>query len=153
MRMMHKILPPSVQYRDKTDRRAEMVWVGCDRVQCFGGGLKQEVVDHPLVLGGDGRDLLWKREDNVEVRHGQRISLAVLEPLGAGERLTLRTVPITTRVVGDALMPAGVALLDVATQRGRTTLFDRGHNAMLLAAKRVAMHIPIGGPVTTQNVR
>ena len=114
--MIHKILPPSVQDRDKTDGRAEMVSVGCDRVQCFGGGLKQEVVDHPLVLEGDGRDLLWKREDNVEVRHRQQIILAVLDPLCAAERLTLRTVPITTRVVGDALMPAGVALFDVASR-------------------------------------
>jgi hypothetical protein len=50
-------------------------------------------------------------------------------------------------------MPAGVALFDVATQRGSTTLLDRGHDAMLLAAERVGMHFPIGWAVAAQNVR
>jgi hypothetical protein len=50
-------------------------------------------------------------------------------------------------------MSARVALLDVATQCGGTTLLDRGHDATLLAAERIGMHFPIGWAVATQNVR
>ncbi len=122
-------------------------------MQRFGRSLEQDVVDHPLVLEGDRRDLFGDGEDNVEVRHGQQVGLAVAEPLRAGERLTLRTVPVTAGVIGDALMTAGVALFDVATQHCGTTLLDRTHDATLRAAERVGMHVPIGWAVATQNVR
>jgi hypothetical protein len=85
----------------------------------------------------------------VEVRHGQHVSLAVLKPLRAGQRLTLRTVPVTARVVGDARAPAAVALFNVTTLRSSMTLLDRSHDAILLAAKRVGMHVPIGWAVAT----
>jgi hypothetical protein len=44
---------------------------------------------------------------------GQQFSLPVFEPLRVGERLALGTMAIATRVVGDPLMSARVALLDM----------------------------------------
>jgi hypothetical protein len=38
---------------------------------------------------------------------------------------------IAARVVADALMAAGVTLLDVAAERGRAALLDRRHDATL----------------------
>jgi hypothetical protein len=91
-------------------------WILGDCLQRFGGGLKQDVVDGALVLECNRRYLLRHGEHHVEVRDGQQVRLTAVEPVCAGERLALRTVPVTTRVVGNALVSAGVALLDVATQ-------------------------------------
>ena len=54
----------------------------------------------------------------------EQFGLPILEPLRAGERLALRAVPIAAAVVGDALVAAGVALLDVAAERGRAAALD-----------------------------
>jgi hypothetical protein len=43
---------------------------------------------------------------------------------------------ITARVVPDALVTAGLALLDMATERGRPTALDRGHDTTLRGRKR-----------------
>ena len=39
------------------------------------GGLEQEIVDHGLVLVGDGSDLGGQREDNVEIGDLQQLGL------------------------------------------------------------------------------
>jgi hypothetical protein len=41
--------------------------IGADRSQGFGGGLKEQVIDHRFILIGDRRDLFGQREDHVEV--------------------------------------------------------------------------------------
>ena len=85
----------------------------------WAGGLKQDVVDHRLVLVRDGCDLLRHGEDHVEVFDRQQFGLTILEPLRARQRLALRAMTIPAAVEGDALVAAGVALLDVAAQRCR----------------------------------
>ena len=55
--------------------------IGGDGQQRLGGGPEQEVVDHGLVLVGDGGDLGRQREDHVEVRHRQQVRLAGGEPV------------------------------------------------------------------------
>jgi hypothetical protein len=51
--------------------------------------------------------------------------------LSASERLALRAVPISTRVVRDTLMSAIIAALDMAAERRGATKFDRSHGVML----------------------
>ena len=80
---------------------------------------------------GDGGDLLRHGEDDVEVWRCEELGLSVLKPLGARQRLAFWAVAIAARVVRDALVAAGIALLDVAAQRGRATLLDRRHDPAL----------------------
>jgi hypothetical protein len=70
---------------------------------------------------------------------GEQFGLAVFKPLGAGKRLAPGTMAITTRVEGDALMAAGIALFDVATECSGAAQFDRTHHAPLDATEHTGM--------------
>ncbi len=50
--------------------------------------------------------------------------LARAKPLIPGVGLTLRTMPVPTRVIRDGLMPAAVALIAMTTERGRAAARD-----------------------------
>ena len=97
----------------------------------FRRGEEMDVIDRCLVVKGDGGDLLRHREDDMEVRHDDELGSSVVKPLGTGQRLALRAVAIVARVVRDALVATGIALLDMAAERSRATPFDRRHHATL----------------------
>jgi hypothetical protein len=95
--VVQQVLSPGVQDREKADLGAQVLRIGGDGAQRFGAGVKQQVVDEPLVLVGDRRDRLWDGEHDVEVLDIKQFGLPVLEPLRAGERLALRTRPMPAR--------------------------------------------------------
>src|SRR5204863_5097081 len=113
----------------------------------------QDVVDDGLVLVRDGRDLLGHGEDNVEVFDRQEFGLSVLQPLRAHQRLALRTVPRSAAVERDALVTAGVALLDVAAERGGATALDVTHGTALPTAERAAVLQTIDTADLAEDVR
>src|SRR5205809_203135 len=76
-----------------------------------------------------------EREDDVHIRHVEELPLARLEPALARLRLTLRTVPVPTRVIGDGLMPAGVTPIEMAPKRGGPTARDRAQDRSLLGTQ------------------
>ena len=84
VRMVEQVLAPGMEDRDEADASAEVFRISSDGLQCFGSGLKQDVVDHRLVLVGDRGDLLRHREHHVEVRYRQQIGLTVVKPLCTG---------------------------------------------------------------------
>ena len=131
VRMMEQCLAPSVEDGEEAKLRTEMLGIGRDAAQGLGGGVEQDVVDRSFVVMGDGGDLLRQGEDDVEVWHCEELGSAVFEPFGARQGLALWAVAIAARVVRDALVAAGIALLDVAAEGGRATLFDRRHDATL----------------------
>ena len=102
---------------------------------------------------GDGGDLLRHDEDDVEIGRGQEFGSAILQPLGTGQGLALWAVAIAARVVRDALMAAGIALLDVAAERCRATPLDRRHDTTLRRRQRSAMLLTIGATVAAEHVR
>ena len=59
--------------------------IGSDRAQSLGGGVKQDVVNHGLVLVRDRGDLLGQREDDVEVVDWDEIGPAIFQPLCADQ--------------------------------------------------------------------
>ena len=107
-----------------------MLRVGGDGAQRLRRRPEQDVVDHGLVLERDDLDLRRHGEHDVEIRHVEQLRLAVLQPLGAGETLTLRAVAISARVVRDALRAAIAAPLDMTTERGGAATLDREHGAL-----------------------
>src|SRR5205814_2217947 len=60
---------------------------------------------------------------------------------------------VATGVVGDALMPTRIALLDVAAERGGSTLLDSRHDAPLGGCQRCGGVLPIGVAVAVEDVR
>ena len=122
---------PSVEDGEEAGLCAEMLGINSDRPQGFGGGVEQDVVDRCLVVMCDGGDLLRHSEDDTEVRHSEEFGSSVLKPLGTGQRLALWAVAIAAGVVGDALVAAAIALLDMAAESCRATLLDGCHHATL----------------------
>ena len=78
---------------------------------------------------------MGQREDDMHVRHVEELALPGREPPGARLRLTLRTVSIATRVIGDRPMSAGATLIDMAAERGGPTPRQRTEDGPLLHAE------------------
>ena len=108
---------PGVQHGGEADARAQMLRVGGEGGQRLGGGPEQEVVDGGLVLERDGADRGRQGEDEVIIRNRQEFGLAVFEPLPRRGGLALRAVAVAAGIVGDALVRAVLAALDVAAER------------------------------------
>jgi hypothetical protein len=60
---------------------------------------------------------------------------------------------IAATVEGDALVATGIALLNVATQSGCTTLLDGIHDASLTGAQRRYMAFTVERPDLAKDVR
>ena len=58
MRVMLQVLAPGMQDGDEADLGTQMFGVSRDSAQGLGGGVKQHLVHHRLVLVGDRGDLL-----------------------------------------------------------------------------------------------
>src|SRR5260370_18667731 len=58
----------------------------------------------------------------MHVLRREKLSATLLEPTFVRGRLTLRAVPITTRVVGDGAMSAASALIEMSAEHGSATL-------------------------------
>ena len=60
---------------------------------------------------------------------------------------------IATAVVGDALMAASVAALDVTAEGGGAAELDSAHDAALSARERLGMSLPIDGTEAAEDLR
>src|SRR3954453_13213455 len=141
--MVQQVLSPGMEHREEADLSAQMPGVGRDRAQGLGRRAEQDAVDDLLVLVSDGGDFLRYREDDVEVLGVEDLGAAILQPFGTGQRLAFRAVPVPAAVVRDALMPALIALVDVATQRRRAAALDRGHDAALRGGQVMPLTIDV----------
>lgn len=78
--------------------------------------------------------------------------MAIIQPLRAHQGLTLRAVPISATVEGNALVTAGITLLDMTAERGGAAPLDRAHDAALPATERVSVVLAIAGPGLAKDV-
>ena len=152
VRMVGERRAPGVQHGGEADARAEMLRVGGDGGQRLGGGPEQEVVDGGLVLERDGADRGRQGEDDVIVGNRQELGLAVFEPLPRRGGLALRAVAIAAGIVGDALVRAVLAALDVAAERGGATGLDRRHDLQLGEAHVTGVGLSPRRPVGAKDV-
>ena len=67
-----------------------------------------------------------QREDDVKIRDRQKLVNSRLDPVGAGKKLTLRTVAVAARVVGSLLVTATAIITsaDVTAELGCATIDD-----------------------------
>ena len=92
-------------------------------------------------------------EHDVEVRHVEQFRLTVLQPLGPCETLALRAVAVAARVVGDALMAAIAAPLDVTAESGGAATLDRDHGAPPRGGQRRAMLVTKSRAEVAEHIR
>jgi len=146
-------LSPGVQDGGEADVGAEVLGIGGDRRKRLSRRLEQQAIDLGLVLVGDGTDLRWQSEHDVEVRHRQQLGLARLKPGLRRPPLALRAVPIPARVVGDARVGAVFAALDMAAERSGATDLDGRHDAPLGEAQMGAVGRAPASSVAAENIR
>ncbi len=115
--------------------------------------MKQDVVDHGLVLVRDRRDLLGQREDHVEVLDGNEVGLPIFQPLRAHQRLTLRAVPISTTIERDTLVTTVITLLDVPTECGCSATLYRAHDAALPTTEGINVLLTVDRPGLAEDIR
>ncbi len=135
VRMADQGLPPRVEDAQHADLRAEMARVGGDLAERRRARLKEPGVQTGAVPIGQRQEPMRQREDDVHIRHVEQIPLARVEPALPRLRLALRAVPISTRVIGDGLMPAGVTPIEMPAERGGATARDRSQHGSLLRAQ------------------
>src|ERR1700675_3132662 len=87
--------------------------------------LEEPRVQAPTVAIGQRQQPMREREDDVHIRHVEELPFAGVQTALARLRLTLRAVPIATRVIGDGLMPAGVTPVEMSAERGGPAARDR----------------------------
>jgi len=153
MRVESEILAPGVKDGEETDLGTQMLGVGGNRLQGLGCGVEQNIVHRGLVLEGDCGDLFWHGKDDVEILGFEDLGLPVFQPLGASQGLAFWACALTARVVGDPLIAAIVALLNVTAERGRPALFDRGHGGTLRPGQCRPVLFSIGIAVAAEYIR
>jgi len=125
--MMGQRLSPGVQDGDEADFGAAAF--GGEGHERLGRCAHQEAIDDLFVLEGDLGCGRRQGEDDVEVWNRQQLGLTSGEPLRSRRPLTLRAMAVSTRVIGDAGEPAGVAALDMTAERRRAAGRDRADHA------------------------
>jgi len=119
MEMRVETLIPRMQDHNAAELPAEVVVAELEQRLARGG--EQARNELPFIAEEEGVEVVREGKHGVKVWHGEEFGLTGFDPLGRGEALTLRTMPIAAGVVDRALEAALETLLAVATQLGRAT--------------------------------
>ena len=133
--MADQRLPPGVKNAEHPDLGAQMSGIGRDLAERHRARLEQPGVQAGTIPIAERQERMRQREDDVDIRHIEQVALACVEPALPSLRLTLRTVAIATRVIGDGLMAAGATGVDVPAERRGATARDRAEDRSLLHAQ------------------
>ena len=101
MGMMLQALIPGMEHAEEADLRAKVPGIASDLKQSLSAGLKQQAINHLLVLKSERSKFARQREDDMYVGRRQKFLFTRLEPALARVALALGTVPVAARVVGD----------------------------------------------------
>src|SRR5437867_6735071 len=95
--MVKQVLPPRVKDGKETNLRSKMFGIGGNSQHRVGRGSEEDAIDDALVLQGNVGNLFRHGKDDMKVLGLEKFRLPVFNPLGAGQRLTFRTVTIPNR--------------------------------------------------------
>ena len=143
MEVLGERLAPSVEDRGDPDRATEVSRVSTEREQRVGGGAEEQRVNDARIALCERVQIVRQGEDDVEVRNGQQVGAPRREPPLGGERLTLRTMPIATRVVDDPHGAAAVTRLPTAAERGGAADCDGPQGSVLHRREPVRASIDV----------
>jgi len=76
-RMKLQSLIPGVEHAEEANLGTKMPWIASDLEQSLSTGMKQQVIDHLLVLQGEWGQFARQREDGMHIAGGQKFSFAL----------------------------------------------------------------------------
>src|SRR5882724_10565473 len=120
MRVMLKGLSPGMEHGEEADPGPQVLGVRGDGLQGFRRGLKEDAVDHLLILVGYRGDLFRHGEHDMKVLAVEKFRLPVLKPLRPSQTLAFGTMPIPAAIVGVAFVATLIATFQVAAESGGT---------------------------------
>jgi hypothetical protein len=83
----------------------------------------------------------------------EKFGVALLDPLGTGQRLTFGAMTIAAGSVANAPVAAGVTLFDLTAEGRRPAHFDGGHDASLRRGHRRTVSVTIRCAVAAEDIR
>ena len=125
-------LPPRVEDAQESDRRTEMTAIRRHLEQRRGTRPKEHVIEQRCVAMAERMEGVRQREDHMDVRHVEQLTLPRREPARTGLRLTFRTVPVPTRVIRDGPMSTGTTPIEMPAERSGSTPLQRAQHGALL---------------------
>src|ERR1700694_829766 len=153
MRMMLQSLIPGMEHAEEADLCAEVTRIASDLEQGCGAGLKEQVVEAALVLQCEWREFTGRREDGVAIGGGQQFLFARLQPALTRFRLASRTMPVTTRVVGDGRgMSAVGTAIAMTAECGGAAACDREQDFLMLPGDPAATAFHESMTSTANNI-
>ncbi len=133
--MMFHFLTRGMEHAEEADLGAETFGIASDLDQRCSAGAEQQTVDDFLVLQCQGCQETRHRENDVSVGRGKELLTTPLDPAQPGVGLALGAVPVTTRVVGDALITTAGTLIQMPAESGRAATGDCPQNLQMLAGE------------------
>jgi hypothetical protein len=107
----------------------------------FPGAAKQEVVEQPGIDQTKTIEVAWKGEDNMEVPDRKQVCFPFEDPLLPIDPLTFRAVTVAAGIIRDPLMPATVALVEMAPKLRSAALLEGIECAKMVCRKPVRPEI------------
>ena len=144
---------PGVEHSSESDPGAEVLGIGGDGGERCCCSFEQQRVNHVFVGVSKVADGRWQGEHDVGVLDGQEIGLSCCKPALSGGPLTLRTMSITTRVIGVLGRGAVYTAQHMAAEGGAAALLDGGHHLELTEAQVSGLSAAPRRAVRAQDVR
>ena len=135
MEMLGQILAPRVEDGRDPDRPAEVLRILAEGEERVRRGAEEHGVEDVRVALRERVEGMGQREDEMEIRNGQQVGAPGGEPPFFREGLTLRTMPVPTRVVGHADRAAAVTRLLMPAVDGGATGLDGAQSGALDSGK------------------
>jgi len=135
VRMKQQLLRPTVQHARETDPGAEIPRIARHVVQRLRDGGKEQTVRQLWIRTKERMELIGDSEDDMVVLDRQQMLLLCGEPADLLKALTLRTVPISTRIVGDLTKPTPVTLVQMTAESRGAATQDVSHHTYLLTVE------------------
>jgi hypothetical protein len=133
--MQAQVLSPGVQDAEEADPGSEMPGIGCNFKHGLGGGAEEQIVEQARMSLTERIERVRQSKDEVEVGHGEQILLTPRKPALTRLRLTLGTVPVAARVVGNGLEIAPRTGVQMTSESSSAASGDGPQDAELLVAK------------------
>src|ERR1035438_2872357 len=133
MRMKLQELIPGVEHAEEADLSSKMSRVASNLKQRLGTGVKEQVVDQPLVLQCERGKFSRQSEDGMDIAGGQQLLFTRLEPAQACVALAPWAMPVSARVVRDGgrKSAAGTAIA-MSAERGGAAACDGQQHLLTL---------------------
>ena len=127
--MIHEVLPPGVQNTDPPDLCTEMFRVLCELGKGLGDRTEKEIVQDLAVHGDQGIKFRGEGEDHMEIRNGEEVLTAGLDPFFFPQGLAFGAVTVPAGVIRYFYMTAVVALIPMAAQNRSSADLDGMHDS------------------------